>query len=428
MAALFPKRKHASERKVIGIVNILHVISSMSQEAGGPPAVVAGLARALHKRGHAVTIATLGDKGGALVPTDQAVTVRSFPGDGRGYGYSAGLESWLNAEAKRFDLVHLHGVWQFPTFAAARACWAAGVPYVVAPHGMLDEYSVGQHSTWKKRAYWLWREGRVARCAAGLHCLNHAEIRRAVPWVRGIPKFVAPNGIARGEIEAMPERGAFRTLHPEIGDRPMALFLSRLHPKKGLDRLLPAWKEVAGTMPEVRLVLAGTGEAGYVSSLDRLIVSSGLEGKVARVGQLVGRAKWEALVDSDLFVLPSHQEGFSMAITEALAAGRACVITRECNFDEVEEAGCGTVVDGGEMSTFVRGAMALLADAGQRARYGAAGRQLVERLFTWKVVAEHLEQVYQWIRAGKRLLATGEDVWRGSDAKSATCVHCETGG
>ena len=139
----------------------------------------------------------------------------------------------------------------------------------------------------------------------------------------------------RGAVGFVAARGAFRAAHPELAERPLALFLSRLHPKKGLDRLIPAWKALAERMPEARLLIAGTGELDYVASLQKLAADSGLGDGVVFLGQLVGHQKWEALVDADVFVLPSHQEGFSMAITEALAAGCPPVVTEECNFDEL---------------------------------------------------------------------------------------------
>jgi glycosyltransferase involved in cell wall biosynthesis len=392
-------------------MKILHVISSMAQESGGPPGICAGMAGGLAKRGHAVTIATVEGDRRSMVAIPEGVTVKFFPAAQGSYCRSPAMGAWLNAQVRTFDMVHLHSLWQYPTFAAARACWKAKVPYVVLLNGMLDEYSVTHKSALKKRVYWMLREGRVQRRAAGLQC-SAPEIRKAVSWIRDLPKFVVGNAIASSELEELPVRGAFRAKHPEFAGAPVALFLSRLHPKKGLDRLIPAWKKVAEKMPQVRLVLAGTGEPDYVSGLDRLIEANGLAGKVVRVGQLQGRAKWEALVDAEVFVLPSHQEGFSMAITEALGAGCACVITEECNFDDVREAGCGVVVSNGDMGAFVAGTMELLKDEGKRRAYGAKAQALIREKYTWEKIAEELEQVYRWVLAGKKLPASGEDIWR----------------
>jgi len=206
----------------------------------------------------------------------------------------------------------------------------------------------------------------------------------------------------------MPARGAFRAAHPELTDRPLVLFLSRLHPKKGLDRLLPAWKSlVSGPMPEARLLIAGTGETAYVATLKKLVADMGLGAQVLFLGQLVGAQKWQALVDADVFVLPSHQEGFSMAITEALAAGCPPVVTEECNFDELAPAApqsaCGVIIAQGDMAKFVSAVAGLLRDTEKRRTLATAGRALVAERFTWQKVAGELEGTYRSILTGTTL-------------------------
>ena len=401
-------------------LKILHVIPAMTAEAGGPPMVVAGLAAAMAERGHSVMVAAVEQVGRMPVHVNRAVRLRTFAPDvlphGGRYARSRALDQWLKKNVRCFDLVHLHALWQFPTFAAARECRRSGVPYVVMPHGMLDRYCIGQHSSIVKRIYWRLREHGVHAGAAGLHCLNKAETRRAMPWVTEMPKFVAGNGIDRMQLERMPGRGTFRAEHPEFMGKKLALFLSRVHPKKGLDRLIPAWKDVVRAVPESVLMIAGTGEAAYVESLKRLAAANGLAEHVAFAGQVVGDEKWKLLVDSDVFVLPSHQEGFSMAITEALAAGCAPVVTEECNFDELEggSAASGVIVRGGDMKAFAHEVAELLSPIGElrRARLGEAGRRLVGERFTWQRIAGDLEQVYQHVLTGGRLSASGAEVWR----------------
>ncbi len=399
-------------------LRVLHVISSMATEAGGPPAVCAGLAEALAARGHTLTIATISNAiPGAdpknTVPLSPAVQLVSFPHDGNTrYLSSPALDAWLESHTAGFDIVHLHSIWQFPTFAAARACWKARKPYVVLLNGMLDQYVVNKKSRWLKQAYWLYREARIEGRSNGIHFLNEAEIRHAVPWVRNMPKFIIGNGIRQSEIDGLPPRGRFRAAHPDIADRPLALFLSRMHPKKGLDRLIPAWKSLAVARPELRFAIAGTGDPAYLDAIDRLIESDGLQGKVLRVGQLVGEKKWEALVDADLFLLPSHQEGFSMAITEALAARCPVVATQECNFDELETRNCGIIIRNGDMNAFTQAVTTLLDDPAKREAMGNAGAAFVRERCSWEKIACDLEQVYRHILSGAPLPVDGRPLWR----------------
>ena len=395
-------------------LNILHVIPGMAAQIGGPPAVCAGLAAALAARGHAVTVATLNEGDLPIVPLDPRVRFERFAPDGPTpdrYAASRALDRWLNENVSRFNVAHLHSIWQFPTFAAARACWRRKVPYFVLLNGMLDQYSVNQRSRHLKRAYWLYRERRVEGRAAAIHCLNEAEIKRAVPWIQGMPKFIAGNGIDAAALESLPARGKFRAAHPELSRRQLALFLSRIHPKKGLERLIPAWKRVAEKLPEARLLVAGTGDAPYVDVIKGLIEKNGLAEQILLLGQVTGPAKWELLVDSDLFVLPSHQEGFSMAITEALAAGCTPVVTEECNFDELQPrasaAACGIIIRNGDMPAFGDAVVGLLGDEEKRRVLAEAGKRLVAERFTWQIIAERIEQAYRHALAGGKFPTDG---------------------
>jgi glycosyltransferase involved in cell wall biosynthesis len=391
----------------------------MAPESGGPPVVVSGLTAALARRGHCVSIACVHDARKAEpahVVISPDVALHTFPLDGSpAYSSSTRLDQWLRTNTHQFDILHLHGVWQFPTFAAARACWKRGVPYLSLPHGMLDQYSVDQRSAFRKRIYWNMRERAIQARASAVHCLNRAEVRRAVSWIEHFPKVVIGNGISNAELADLPPRGEFRREHPDIAQRPIALFLSRLHPKKGLERLIPAWRPLADRRPDIALLIAGSGQKEYEELLDKLITQHGLQKQVIRVGQLNGRKRWEALVDADVFVLPSHQEGFSMAITEAMAASCPVVVTEECNFDEIEETppgASGVIIKGGDMNTFVDAVDKMFADPAARRRMGMNGAGLVRERFTWEKVAADLEKVYRHVLAGKALAPDGSDVWR----------------
>jgi glycosyltransferase involved in cell wall biosynthesis len=315
-----------------------------------------------------------------------------------------------------FDFLHLHSLWQFPTFAAARAAWRAKVPYFVLLNGMLDRYSISQRSRWIKRVYWWLREGKIEGRSNGLQCMNDAEIERAVPWITNMPKFILGNGIDEDRLHNLPPRGRFRTAHPELADKPLVLFLSRLHPKKGLHRLLPEWHRIAEQVPAARLLVAGTGDPDYVNSLHQLVTQHHLQDHVLFLGQLVGEEKWEALRDADVFVLPTYQEGFSMAVTEALAAGCPPVVTFECNFAELEPPPpgppSGVIIKNGDMPAFAQAVIRLLQDPERRHSLAAAGQKLLAARFTWQKIAAALEKAYRYVLSGRSLLPDAQEIWR----------------
>ncbi len=377
-------------------MKILHVLSDIEIESGGVAAAACGIAEAIAARGHNVTIACLSRGGTPLQP--HGVGVKSFPPDrNSSLMPSAKLRDYLQDNIATFDVVHIHGVWQHPGHYAAAAARKAKIPYIVAPHGMLDANSLAMGRRWAKSLAWFFWDSAMVYGAAAIHCLNEAEIRCS-PALKGTPNAVIGNGIPAAALDNLPPRGQWRQeMKSTLGDvnRPIALFLSRIHPKKGLDRLLPLWPAVLKQRPDVLFVIAGTGDPAYLAQIRELIKKHNLENAVLLAGQLSGKAKWCALVDADVFVLPSHQEGFSMAITEAMAAGLPVVITDACNFDEVEKQHAGIVIRNGDMPGFAGAVGVLLSDAPLRLAMGSNGKKLVREQFTWEATGEKLERLYQ---------------------------------
>jgi glycosyltransferase involved in cell wall biosynthesis len=377
-------------------MKILHVLSDIDIESGGVAAAACGMAEAVAARGHDVAIACLNHGGTPLQP--RGVTVRSFALDRNSSLLpSARLREYLQENIGQFAVVHIHGVWQHPGHYAAAAARKCRIPYILAPHGMLDAGSLSMGRRWAKSMAWfLWDSVMVNRAAA-IQCLNSAEIRCS-PALANTTNAIIGNGIPVHAMANLPPRGLWRQqMKANLGytRRPIALFLSRIHPKKGLERLLPLWPEILKQRPELLLVIAGTGEVAHVDQVKEVAKRHKLEDAVFFAGQLSGATKWQALTDADIFLLPSYQEGFSMAITEAMAAGLPVVITRECNFDEVEQVHAGVVIDNGDMAAFVRAVAHLVDDAADRQRMGHNGRLLVQQRFTMETAAQKLEMLYQ---------------------------------
>jgi glycosyltransferase involved in cell wall biosynthesis len=199
------------------------------------------------------------------------------------------------------------------------------------------------------------------------------------------PAAVIPNGIEPNEIYPLPPAGTFRATLPSLGDHPYILFLSRLHYKKGLDYLAEAFKIVAPQLPDVHLVVAGP-DGGAQAEFEAVIREAGLTDRVHLTGPIYGERKLAAYVDATVFCLPSRQEGFSIAITEAMACGTPVVISQQCHFPEVAEAGAGIVVDLAAAAV-ATALITLLQDTGCLERASIAGRLLVDERFVWSKVA-----------------------------------------
>ncbi len=169
--------------------------------------------------------------------------------------------------------------------------------------------------------------------------------------------------------------------------------MSRLHYKKGLDYLADAFAIVAKNLPEVRLVVAGP-DGGALEDFNRRIAAAGVQNRTHVVGALYGREKFAALVDASCFCLPSRQEGFSMAITEALAVGVPAVVSENCHFPEVAKFGAGEVMKL-ETSLVADALTRVMRDAALREKMSTSGRELVRSRYTWPIIAQQTIEMYQ---------------------------------
>lgn len=303
----------------------------------------------------------------------------------RAFGYAPALSRTL--ESTHLDLLHVHGLWMYPSLAALR--WAHGDrPYVVSPHGMLDPWAL-ENSRWKKRAAATFYENRHLRGAACLHALNEAEATAIRAYGLQNPICVISNGIVLPEI---PERSVARETHT-------LLYLGRLHPKKGLTTLIQAWSTVQTRAKESgwRLQIAGWDQNGHRSGLEALTARLGAGSMIGFPGPQYGEAKADSFRKASAFVLPSLSEGLPMSVLEAWSWRLPVLITPSCNLPEGERAGAAIA-----MEPSVEGIAAALnrlfsMSNTEREAMGGLGRRLVEEKFQWPQVVQQMTGVYDWI-------------------------------
>lgn len=308
---------------------------------------------------------------------------------------SPALGYYFEQEVGSFDLVHTHGLWRFPQWAATQAAHRYKVPYIVSPHGMCEPFEL-RNKAWKKKLFFQLFERRILEQAAAIHAITDAERNHCEQLHNGNNIRVIPNGVeiaspvtSHSLQEFLPETSSITPQHQLI------LYLGRLHPKKGLNLLLPAFAKVLERHPKSRLVLAGPDPIGYKATLVEMSDALRLRDKVLFPGMVSGPTKLALLQRADLFVLPSYSEGFSMSVLEALAAARPVVITHQCYFDRVEEERCGRVVATSPLQIAQAINDLLDLEPTIRAEMGLRGRSLVERFFTWPVIAQQMSDLYQ---------------------------------
>ena len=362
-------------------MRILHVMRSLDPAGGGPIEGVRRLARGYREAGHQAEAATL-DAPEAKYLEDTPMPVHALgPGLGK-YGYSPRLLPWLHANIGRFDGVVVNGLWQYHGLAARQAC-KGRVPYAVFTHGMLDPWFKRKYPLkhLKKWPYWALVEYRLLRDATRVLFTSEAEQRLAAEsfWLHRWKGEVVPYGTPGPSGDAQAMKQAFWTICPALKDRRFLVFLGRIHRKKGCDLLIEAFARVASDDPDLQLLVGGPDQVGWAKELQALAARLGVAERVHWPGMLTGDAKWGALYASEAFILPSHQENFGISVAEALACGRAVLISDQINIHaEIAKDGAAFVdtdtLDGTER--LMRRWLALSAD--ERAQMGRAARQCFE--------------------------------------------------
>jgi glycosyltransferase involved in cell wall biosynthesis len=198
-------------------------------------------------------------------------------------------------------------------------------------------------------------------------------------------------------LQQPPDLGVLAGKFPGIKGRRCVLFLSRLHPKKGLANLLQAWGRLTHDFKDWCLLIAGSGQITYEQELKKTVIDNKLEHSVLFLGPLYGESKRQALGVANVFALPSFSEGFSMAILEAAAAGVPVLLTPECNFPELAGAGAAVEV-APEVATVEKGLRQLMVlDESERRKMGRLGLVLVRRSYTWPIITRQMCEVYEWL-------------------------------
>jgi glycosyltransferase involved in cell wall biosynthesis len=376
-------------------LKILHVIRGLANSSGTTH-IVNPLAEAQGRLGHSVRVLYV-DKPpmAAVVPDSRWAQSREFalslPLDNPGVSW--GLARAMKAEVLVADVVHVHAIWNFPTWWAMRCADRAGKPYIVAPQGSFDPWAMRQNAL-GKRIYGAMTELPLLRRA---DCLQALSVKEAAQFRAGGlegPVEIIPNGIPAGMYQSGAARGSLATrLDLPAGSRTL-VFLSRVHPKKGLDLLLRAFAGLASRFPDVYLVIAGhDAGSGYKAQMEALAAELGIADRCRFIGEVAGEVKRDCLMGADAWALISHSEGLPVAAVEALGAGLPCVLSDECNLPEVAESDAGWVVKP-EVDAAAAALAELLGDPVTAAARGERARRLVAERFTWDRIAARTVEVY----------------------------------
>jgi glycosyltransferase involved in cell wall biosynthesis len=329
-------------------VKILHVISSVNPAGGGPIEGIKQLGTSLESSGHQVEIASL-DPPDSVFLRQSPLPVHPLGPTTLGYAFTPRLVPWLRANRRQYDAVIVNGIWQFHSFGAWRALHNSNTPYVLFTHGMLDPWFKKQYPLkhFKKWLYWPWAEYRVLRDAQAVlfTCEEERVLARGSFWLYHCNEVVVSYGTAQPKGDPQGDLQEFFSRYSSLRGKKLALFMGRVHPKKGCELLIEAFAKVL-TQPEWHLVIAGPDQVGWQEELNYRAGHLGLNDRITWTGMISGTLKWGALRAAEVFVLPSHQENFGIAVAEALAAGTPALISNKVNiWREIERDRAGLVED-----------------------------------------------------------------------------------
>lgn len=289
------------------------------------------------------------------------------------------------------NILHLHGLFGYPHFLANQ--WKRNNPdskLIISPHGMLDEYAVGQRSKLKNSIGDLLFVNTSFSIASCFVALNESEYNSIRNYGAKLPIAIINNGVTIPDIEIV------RDLNKRSK---RLLFLSRLHPKKGLDILIDAFCELKMTNPELGnwvLDIVGWDDNSYANEMKKKVVKYGLSDKIFFHGGLWGDDKKEVFKQADAFILPSHSEGLPMSVLEAWSYSLPVIMTEACNIPVGFSKNAAIKITPTKQSV-MRGLVDLFEMPDEDLiKMGCNGYKLVQSTFSWKLIASQMEQLYNW--------------------------------
>ncbi len=369
---------------------------------GGPAFKVRSLAEHLAARGHEVSVLTT-----SLGPAQPPGRVRHNSVEAiylkprlryRATSWNAGLLRFSREELRRFDIVHIFGLYDLLGPVVARYCRRWRIPYVVEPLGMTRPID---RSFCLKRTWHLLAGQNYLRGARSLVATSEQEHEELL--ADGFPAeqiFLRYNGLDLSQFRDLPPRGEFRRQHGIPPEEPLLVFLSRLIPRKGADLAIEAFTRAMPPGTAGRLVIAGPeSEDGYLRTLQQKSEELNCSERVIFAGALYEREKLMALVDADIFLLPSRYENFANAAAEAAACGTPVIVTEHCGISRLVANRVGLVVPR-EVPALTEAIHRLVCDAQLRERFRRACPEFAAGL-SWEVLAQAMEQRYQMLIAGQ---------------------------
>jgi len=386
-------------------MRILHYLSEVTLEHGGVVRSVLDFSKALAEAGHEVTLACFDD---SSVPPEWRAKPESAWRSGVPRALTLGWPAFpkpvrrfrwrevqiIAREIAACDALHLHGPWESTNAQLAAIARRLNKPYYLSIHGMMDDWCMAQGAL-KKRLYLSWRVRAMAERAAAVLFTAEGERQQVMKWLPKANARVLPLLFDAADFCTLPGAELAREVFSSLRtDGPIILFLSRIHPKKGVETLIDACAILKREQLRFRLVVAGSGTLEYEAALKRRAIDSGVSDRTYFVGMVTGREKVSLFEAADISVLPTSQENWGFVILESLAAGTPVVTTKGVDIWPELQSGGGTVVAGATPKAVADAVGAMLRNPERTKSMGAVGREWVLRWLEPAAVLRQYEDLY----------------------------------
>ena len=366
-------------------MKIIQVVPEILSESAGPSYSVVELCRALEYTGETVELHLLG----SVPRSAKTLNVINYPKHKFPHpflGWSPEMKKGLKAACNNADIIHNNSLWMMPNIYPEYACRNTKCKLVVAPRGTLAPWALKRRKYIKKIIGYFLGQYRVLKEATLFHatCVKEYNEIRTAGYKQ--PVAIIPIGIDIPEIQrSRPQR---RKL----------LFLGRVHPVKGVDRLLQAWAMVAADFPHWDFQIVGP-DCGLGDTLRNMVDAQ----KIPRVefsGEQNGMDKFRFYAAADLYVLPSFTENFGVTVTEALSCGTPVMVSNSIPWKEVETHNCGWSVDNTPEKMAEQLRKSLVLSRSELEEMGKHGKEWMRKDFSWQGVASRMTAAYEWLLHG----------------------------
>jgi glycosyltransferase involved in cell wall biosynthesis len=359
-------------------MKVIHIVGSIDKSAGGPSRSVPQTCEYVSLLGVEIELITR--------PSENPVTVNTTDTYKLTYYTLKELIVFSKSLSKNeISLIHLQHVWDPYIHVIARAAQKKGIPYIITPRGMLEPWIMNRHSWKKKIAMWLYQRKDIEN-AAYLHATCDMEKENIRKLGFKNPIVVIPNGIEIGNVKQKTEWQKVRNI----------LFISRIHPKKGIELLIEAIALLQNK--QLKLTIAGEGDESYIAGLKQLCKEKKVsEQQFEFTGGVYGERKWELYQESDLFVLPTYSENFGIVVAEALATGLPVITTKGAPWQELETKKCGWWIDLDEQNLANTLSIAMQASEEDLEVMGKNGINLIKNNYSIVNVSQKIKNLYQEI-------------------------------